>query len=590
MRHLLLLLALGCARGPAPEAPRSSLYELAAAGISDRALGDLLTDHWTFLMDANPGWATDLGLHDWDGRASDLSVEGARMQGEAIRRFLERARGMDASALSPSDQRYLSIFIDKLEVSVAGEACRRETWSISPRGNVVADLLGTLDVQRLDEPAHGAVMLRRLDAWVASVPAHLDALRTGIREGRVANATSTGLVIEQAQRVLDREHWELLDRAGEGAEWDSWRAQMRERIDGSVGDAIRAYQTFLSDELLPVARGDDNPGLAGLPDGAACYAARIRNYTTLPLKAEDVHHNGLVQLAKIHEEFVAPGAAVFGVWDRSLLFERLRTDPALYFETAEEIVSKAEEALRRAEAAVPSVFGNLPETPCVIAVIPEHEAPYTTIAYYRQPNPDGSKPGEYFVNTYEPTSRPRHEAEVLAFHESVPGHHLQIALSYELPQTPAFHRFDGSTAFVEGWALYTERLADELGLYSSEVDRLGMLSFDAWRASRLVVDTGLHHLGWSRQQAIDFMLENTPLQENNIVNEVDRYITWSGQALAYKTGQLEILELRREAEEQLGDRFDLSGFHDTVLGQGAVSLPLLREQVRTWIAASAAAG
>jgi uncharacterized protein (DUF885 family) len=310
----------------------------------------------------------------------------------------------------------------------------------------------------------------------------------------------------------------------------------------------------------------------------------IEHYTTLPRSADDIHALGLAELARIHAEMAEIGQRALGESDVPTLIRRLRDDPTLKFAEGPEVLATAERALRRAEAAVPSVFGRLPETRCVVREIPLFEAPYTTIAYYRQPNPNGSKPGEYFVNTWAPETRPRHEAEALAFHESVPGHHLQIALSYESADVPAFVRYDGATAFVEGWALYAERLADELGLYSTDVDRLGMLSFDTWRASRLVVDTGLHHLGWSREQAVQFMLASTPLAENNIRNEVDRYVTWPGQALAYKTGQIELLALRAEAEAALGDRFDLAAFHDLVLRDGAISLPMLREAVAAWIA------
>jgi uncharacterized protein (DUF885 family) len=231
----------------------------------------------------------------------------------------------------------------------------------------------------------------------------------------------------------------------------------------------------------------------------------------------------------------------------------------------------------------------LPRTPCEVDDIPAYLAPYTTVAYYQQPHPDGSRPGTYFVNVYEPHTRPRHEAEVLAFHESVPGHHLQIAIAMERGELPAFRRYDGATVFVEGWALYTERLADEMGLYSGDTDRLGMLSFDSWRAARLVVDTGIHDMGWSREQAEAFLLENTPLAENNVVNEVDRYITTPGQALAYKTGQLEIRRLRAKAEAALGPSFSLPQFHAVVLGGGAVSMPVLRERVDAWIERAGAA-
>jgi uncharacterized protein (DUF885 family) len=216
--------------------------------------------------------------------------------------------------------------------------------------------------------------------------------------------------------------------------------------------------------------------------------------------------------------------------------------------------------------------------------VPDVEAPFTTIAYYREPNPDGTKPGEYMINVSTPTKRARFEAEVLAYHESIPGHHLQIALAMEEPAVPAFRRFLGSTAFVEGWALYVERLADEMGLYHGDLDRMGMLSFDAWRASRLVVDTGIHAEGWTRAQAITFMMDHTALARTNVENEVDRYIYWPGQALGYKTGQLALRRLRKKAEIELGPRFELRAFHDAVLHGGAVTLPVLEARIEAWIA------
>ncbi|MBM3984501.1 MAG: DUF885 domain-containing protein [Planctomycetes bacterium] len=257
----------------------------------------------------------------------------------------------------------------------------------------------------------------------------------------------------------------------------------------------------------------------------------------------------------------------------------------MHFASRDEVQAKAEEALARARQAMPQAFGLQPRAPCVVVRVPPHEERETTIAYYRGPAADGSLPGRYFINTFAPETRPRYEAEVLAFHEAIPGHHLQIAIAQEAAGLPRFRREGGSTAYVEGWALYTERLCEELSLYSGDLDRFGILSFDAWRACRLVVDTGLHAFGWSRQQAIDYLLANTLLAPNNVENEVDRYIAWPGQAVAYKAGQREILALRAEAERRLGERFDLRAFHDVVLGSGAVTLRVLRENVEEWIGA-----
>jgi uncharacterized protein (DUF885 family) len=275
---------------------------------------------------------------------------------------------------------------------------------------------------------------------------------------------------------------------------------------------------------------------------------------------------------------------VLGSSDRHDAVARLRDDPALHFATRDEVRQKAEDALGNAREAIPHWFGRVPRAECAVVVMQPHEEQHSTIAYYREPATDGSRPGQYYINTYAPETRPRYEAEALAFHESIPGHHLQIAIAQELDGLPAFRRHLGPTAFFEGWGLYTERLAEEMGLYSGDMDRFGVLSFDAWRACRLVVDTGMHAFGWSRQRAIDFMLEHTALGPNNIANEVDRYIVWPGQSLAYKTGQLEMLRLRARAESLRGPRFDVRAFHDVLLGSGAVSLTTLASQVEDWAA------
>jgi uncharacterized protein (DUF885 family) len=309
----------------------------------------------------------------------------------------------------------------------------------------------------------------------------------------------------------------------------------------------------------------------------------VRVYTSLDLSPEELHRTGLEEVARINDEMERLGARVLGSSERGEILRRLRTDPELYFESSDEVAGKAESALRKAQAILPEWFGILPRAACEVSRMEKHEEKHSTIAYYRQPAVDGSRPGRYYINTFAPRTRPRYEAEALAYHEAIPGHHLQIALTQELEDLPEFRRHEGVTAFVEGWALYAERLADDMGLYTSDLDRIGMLSYEAWRACRLVVDTGMHAKGWSRQQAIDFMVGNTALAENNIVNEVDRYIAWPGQALAYKTGQLEILRLRREAESRLGERFDIKAFHDAVLGNGAVPLPSLRRSVEAYV-------
>jgi uncharacterized protein (DUF885 family) len=321
-----------------------------------------------------------------------------------------------------------------------------------------------------------------------------------------------------------------------------------------------------------------------LPGGAEAYRAVSRAHTSVDTEPEAVHVIGLEEIRRIDSEFVELGGHLLGTNGLEATLKALREDPALRFATREEVEAVARASLERANGAIGQWFGRLPKAPCEVVVMPAHEEKHSTIAYYREPAADGSRPGQYYINTSAPETRPRYEAETLAFHESVPGHHLQIAIAQELDHLPAFRRFWGSTAYVEGWGLYTERLSEEMGLLSGEIDGFGVLSFDAWRASRLVVDTGIHALGWTRQAAIDFMAAHTALGLNNIANEVDRYIAHPGQALAYKVGQLELLRLRAEAHDRQGDRFDIRRFHDVVLGEGALPMPVLRQVVERELA------
>jgi len=370
------------------------------------------------------------------------------------------------------------------------------------------------------------------------------------------------------------------------AERGEFMASVLRAVEQGIYPALQDYRKTLQEKILPTARSSETPGLLHLAGGVEDYKKLIHYHTSLPLEecdARAIHDIGLQEVARIRSEIAVLGQRLFGTSDVALVQERLRSDPEMHFRTREEIEGKAVEALARAENVMAGYFGILPLADCEVVRISPYEEKDATIAYYRRPAPDGSLPGRYFINTFAPETRPRYEAEVLAYHEGVPGHHLQIAIAQELTDIPLFRRHTGSTAFVEGWALYTERLCDEMGLYSGDLDRLGVLSFDAWRACRLVVDTGMHAFGWSRQKAIDYMYENTLLARNNIANEVDRYIAWPGQALAYKIGQREIMNLRDQARAELGEDFDDKEFHDHVLENGAVTLASLRGRVERWL-------
>jgi uncharacterized protein (DUF885 family) len=342
----------------------------------------------------------------------------------------------------------------------------------------------------------------------------------------------------------------------------------------------------LRDQLLPVARDDDHCGLSWLDDGEAIYATLMRHHTTIDITADEVHRYGMAEVTtKLPGEYAAVGARLFGLPDAAQVFDRLRGDAALRFETPEEIMVAARAILASASAAMPAWFGRLPQTQCAIEAVPDFLAADTPGAYYMPPAPDGSRPGTYFVNTGQPEEKSRYEAASVGFHEAIPGHHLQLTIASELSELPRFRRFSyANAAYCEGWGLYAERLAEEMGLYPGDLDRIGMLSADSLRSCRLVVDSGMHALGWSRRQAIDFMAAHTPMSPREVAVEVDRYIAMPGQALAYKVGQREIFRLRDAGRAALGTKFDIKGFHDAVLGSGSVGLGVLREVVEDWIA------
>lgn len=587
----------------APKAPPTAAAPAAAAnpattGVENTELKSILADHWAESLAASPLWATSIGDRSTDDRLGDPSrAADARWQA-TLQALRDRAAGLDPASLAPPDQLTRELFVAQLDAELAAEPCRFGDWRVSPRHNALAFVYGLPVTHSVNQARDATTLLARYRAVPAYVEALGQRLLAGAEEGWTAPAESVRRTLAQFERalaegaespLLEPLEAELPDM--EPGVRAAWEAELRAVVSDEILPALRVHEALLRDQILPRARPAEAAGVSHLPGGGACYAGLVRRYTTLDRSPDEVHAAGLAAITQVHAEFRELGASTLGTDELAQIFERLRTDPALRFETADEIEQTARTAVAAASAAVPAAFGRLPAAACEVDRIPDHEAPFTTIAYYMQAVPptedDPGRPGTYFVNTHAPETRPRFEAEALAWHEAVPGHHLQIALSRELPEMPGFRRFGGTTAFVEGWALYTERLADELGLYSGDLDRLGMLSFDAWRAARLVVDTGIHHKGWTRAQAEAYMRENTPLALNNIENEVDRYVGWPGQAVAYKTGQLEILRIRKEAEAALGDDFELADFHDVVLGAGAIPLPVLERRVRAWVAGQA---
>ena len=357
-------------------------------------------------------------------------------------------------------------------------------------------------------------------------------------------------------------------------------------IEDQVNPALQALLAFLESDYLPAARP---PGIGALPGGKQVYSRLAQHFTTTDLTPDEIHEIGLREVARIRGEMETVIGTVGFEGDIAAFNAFLRTDPQFYYETPEALLEGYQAVSKRLDPGLVNLFGKLPRAPYGVRPIPDEEAPDTTTAYYMRPAIDGSRPGWYYVNLYQPEVRPKFEMEVLSVHESVPGHHLQIALAQELTGLPEFRRNGGFTAFIEGWGLYSERLGYDMGLYEDPYSRYGQLVYDMWRAVRLVVDTGIHYFGWSRQKAIDYFIINAAKSEADIINEIDRYIGWPGQALAYKIGQMKMLELRGEAETALGEDFDIRSFHDHMLGAGALPLDILERRMDAWLTAQVAA-
>jgi uncharacterized protein (DUF885 family) len=513
-----------------------------------------------------------------------LTPEALAVQKTALAEIAHKADGLADDRLDPDEHVTRLQLVALCKDGIEERSTGLETWTLDPLEGPQVALLNAPAWTALRTPEEAAAFVVRVRAMGTYVGEHLDNLKRGHARGLSSARGPAEKVLAQLETLLAQptSAWALVSEppAGLPAEFgDAARAtlaaELTTAVEMSLRPAFGRLAAWVRDVALPAARPNERCGLCALDGGAETYGKLARIHTSLPLTAEAIHATGLAEVAKIDDEMRRLGERVLGTADLATIQSRLRSDPSLHFKTREEVEGKAVEALRRAEAAMPRWFGRNPVTPCEVRRIEPHEEPFSTIAYYRPAAADGSRPGIYWINTLAPETRPRYEAEALAFHEAVPGHHTQIALAQELEDVPEFRKHTGPTAYVEGWALYTERLSEEMGLYSGDLDRIGMLSFDAWRACRLVVDTGMHAMGWSRAQAIDFMLAHSALAQNNIENEVDRYISWPGQAVAYKTGQLEILRLRERAKIGSGAAFDIRAFHDAVLGSGAVALPTL---------------
>ena len=559
--------------------------------MSDSAtLANLARSYWDHLSITSPTNALLSGDHRFGDRMEDLTRAGEDAAIGKLERFASEAEALDVGSLTADESVTRAVLIHEARAQAGELRSRYPEITVSSVMGFHVNLQSAAPQFPIMEPDHAAALLNKYRAIGGMFDDAIKRLRQGIARDRTPPAVAVERTIEQIDGYLAspiESDLFLGVRSPDGfdeAAMSTWREALRDLVRTEIRPAYQRYRDALAQEILERSRPQEKSGVVWLPDGGEVYERAIARHTTLPLTAMEVHRIGLAAVESLADEYRELGSQVLDTTDLQEVFSRLRNDPELRFKDSNAVRAHAQRALDRAKEVIPDWFGRLPKADCVVVDVPEVAAKDSTIAYYLQPAADGTRPGSYYINVYEPTTRPAFEAEVLAFHESIPGHHLQIAIAQELENVPEFRRHAWITAYGEGWGLYTERLSDEMGMYSGDLDRLGVLSFDSWRACRLVVDTGMHALGWSRQEAIDYLMENSPQAPNNIVNEVDRYIAWPGQALAYKIGQREIVRLRESARSSMGARFDIKGFHDTVLGSGPVPLPVLGDLVERWIA------
>jgi len=548
----------------------------------------LADEYWEHELRTNPTTALLLGDHRHGAAMENLTRAAEDDAIATLHGFAARAQAIDPVFLSNADRVTRGVLIEEAHGKARELESRMAELDVNPSMGIHIQLPQVAAQISLPGPDEAEAIVTKWSRMKVVFEQAVHRLRQGVGFNRTPPQIAVEKSIDQIDRYLavpvaDDPFLTVAppDSFTED-EATAWKARLEEQVIASIRPGYELYRAALADEILPKARPQEKTGLRWLPDGEEVYDKAVRRHTTMKLSAYDVHEIGLEAIDKLADEYRFIGARVLGLTDVDEIHHELRNDSDLRFETSKQVVAAAADAMARAKAAIPKWFGRLPEAECVMVEIPELAAEEAPLAFYLPPTTDGSRPGSYFINSTAPTTRTRYEAEALAFHESIPGHHLQIAIAQELNGVPEFQKHALITAYVEGWGLYAERLCDEMGLYSGELERMGMLSFDSWRACRLVVDTGMHALGWSRQEAIEYMTANSPQARNNIETEIDRYIGWPGQALAYMIGRREIMRLRSMAQQEMGADFDIKGFHDMALGSGAVPLPMLAQMVVDW--------
>ncbi len=563
---------------------------LRAATDPAQSLNDFLAAEWEYSMQQNPVWASYLGDRRFNDRWDDQSLPSIAARHEHHKAALQRLAAIPRAKLPAADQLNYDLYELDLKNRIEGDRFRFYLMPVNQReGPQTAD--DTAASLRFES-------VKDYEDWIARLqkfPVVLAQTTDLMREGAKARIVQPKIVMQRVPAQLAKQIVAKPEDSGffrplkkfpatiAAADQQRLADAARKAIGEGIVPAFVKFKEFFEKEYLPASY--DGVGIWQHPDGAAAYAYAARVSTTTSLTPQQIHDIGLKEVARIRAEMEKIKDQVAFKGTLGEFFTHLRSDPKFFYKTGEELLEAYRAMAKETDPQLVKVFKIMPRMPYGVTPIPAMIAPDTTTAYYSEPSADGSRAGRYFVNLYKPETRPKWEMRALSLHESVPGHHFQIAIAMEQGELPKFRRYGGYTAYVEGWALYSESLGNEMGLYDDPYEKFGELTYDMWRAVRLVVDTGMHSLKWDRQKAIDFFLANAAKTELDVTNEIDRYIAWPAQALAYKVGQLKIRELRTRATAALGDKFDLRDWHDQLLSSGAVPLEVLEKRMDAWVAA-----
>ena len=551
----------------------------------------LSNDFFQNSLDSSPTSAIMRGHKTYFDKLEELTDETFSEENKVVDEFISRLGKIDQVTLS--DREKVTYGMLDFALSSNKDSLLDKSWEF---GAGVSGFTGFLidynqqmfvpDIESADMLLKRLELYKRLFTQIAAVQ------KVGLDNNRVATERNLLRTIDQLENYLssaiDQDPLLLVNFSPEISESQisEWKEKAKKIIESNIRPTVLTYMEQLKLEHLPNGRPDEKSGIMWIEGGEETYLRALRKYTGYKnITVEEVHQVGLSEIDRLKKEFFEIGEGVFpGVITPEEVLHKMQTDPSMRYESKEQMLQLAVDTIERAYKPLGEWFTVFPKSPCKVLPVPAASEQHAPPAYYYPPLPDGSRDGTYFLNTYKAETKSIFEAESVAFHEAIPGHHLDRTIAVELQDVPDFQKYVASTAFVEGWGLYSEQLANEMGLYSNDVQQLGRLGNDAWRACRLVLDTGMHGMGWSRDKAIEFFKANSPIEEINSEIETDRYIAWPGQACSYKMGQLKIEELRRKAEKELGDKFDIRYFHDEVLCDGGITLPILENKIDAFIA------